>query len=307
MSTPIRTDPRARTGATDSSRARVIVIVALPHSGSHLLSQLLGAHDRCLSIGELHNYEKHTDRLRTGSDNIISGYGEDALFSGLSKLPVNDWHVEILKRAGADYPLVTTLVDNSKRVGWCASLIRNPSLDVHPVHLIRDPRALLRYWLLSYDRPKKIRRQRIRHARMRPFQAPMLLSCSPRELYVRKWLIRNEQATALLRDSGHSANVVSYHDLATRPESVLRSLMPRLGLDYQAGQLKYGEATQHGTLKRDYQEASTSSAIRLDVRWQTDLSAADIRAVTEDDRVRAYLSSLDLDLSEDGLTARVLG
>ncbi len=285
---------------------RVIVIVALPHSGSHLLSQLLGSHDQCLSIGELHNYNKHTDTRRTTSGNVISGYRDDTLFQDLNRLPVERWHAEILNRARAGNPLVTTLVDNSKRVGWCASLLANPALDVHPVHLIRDPRALMRYWMLSYDSPRKIRRQRIRHARMRPLQALNLLRCPPRELYLRKWLIRNEQATALLRDSGRSANVVSYHDLAVCPDTVLRSLMPRLGLDYQESQLRYGETVHHGTLKRDYQDASASSAIRLDVRWQTDLDANDIRSVTEDARVRTYLESLSLDLSDNGLAARTL-
>ena len=282
---------------------RVIVIVALPHSGSHLLSQLLGAHDLCLSIGELHNYNKHTDANRTTSGNVVSGYREDALFRDLDRLPTSRWHTEILHRAGAEYPGVTTLVDNSKRVGWCESLMKNPELDVHPVHLIRDPRALLRYWMLSYDSPKKVRRQRIRHARMRPLQAPLLLTCPPRDLYLRKWLIRNGQATSLLQKAGRSANVVSYHDLATRPDAVLGSLMPRLGLDYQEGQLRYGEAMHHGTLKRDYREASAASAIQLDVRWQTQLAKADIDAVNADARIADYLDELGLRLTAGGLTA----
>jgi hypothetical protein len=123
-------------GGQRSTRVRVIVIVALPHSGSHLLSQLLGAHDQCLSIGELHNYGKHRDQTRTNSGNVISGYRLDPLFADLDHLPVDEWHQEILRRAEADYPQVTTLVDNSKRVGWCKALMQNPRLEVHPVHLI---------------------------------------------------------------------------------------------------------------------------------------------------------------------------
>jgi len=285
------------------SRTRVIVIIALPHSGSHLLSQLLGAHDHCLSIGELHNYDKFTDRARKSSSNVISSFAEDALFQDLDRLPVTDWHAEILSRAGSDTPGITTLVDNSKRVEWCASLLHNPALDVHPVHLIRDPRASLRYWQLAYDNKKKVRRQRIRHSRLKPLQAPVLLTCPTRELYVRKWLIRNQQATALLERMGKSANVVSYHDLATRPESALRTLMPLVGLDYQDNQLRYGEAIHHGTVKREYQQATASSAIRLDIRWQQDLTADDIHAVSSDTRVQSYLSALGLELTDNGIRA----
>jgi hypothetical protein len=164
----------------------------------------------------------------------------------------------------------------------------------------------LRYWQFAYDSARKIRRQRIRHSRLRPLQAPVLLTCSTRELYLRKWLIRNQQASDLLKRMGKGANVVSYHDLATRPEAALRILMPRLGLDYQENQLRYGEAIHYGTVKREYQQATASSAIQLDVRWKQDLTADDIRTVSTDARVQTYLSSLDLELSDNGLRARGL-
>ena len=37
---------------------RVILILSTPHAGSHLLSQLLGAHSACASIGKLQNFKK---------------------------------------------------------------------------------------------------------------------------------------------------------------------------------------------------------------------------------------------------------
>lgn len=280
---------------------RVIAIVALDHSGSHLLSQLLGAHSHCVSIGELHNYDKFTNRSSGG--NVTSNYDEDELFRGLDRTPMEGWHQLIRANAEQKNAGITTLVDNSKRVSWCQALMKNPDLEVHPVHLIRDPRALLRYWLISYDNPKKIRRQRIRLSRMAPLQAPALLSCPPLELYTRKWLIRNLQATRLLQRAGQPANLVTYHDLATSPARALEALMPRFGLDYEAGQLRYGEAQQHGTQKRDYQAASSRSAIELDVRWQDYLHEAQIRTVLEDARLISYLNRLGLSFGRDGLTA----
>lgn len=131
----------------------------------------------------------------------------------------------------------------------------------------------------------------------------MLLTCPPRELYLRKWLIDNTEVSRLLRSTGHAANVVTYHDLATRTAETLERLMPRLGLDYEPGQLRYGEADQHGTLKTDYREATQASRISLDVRWQTFLSATEARAIAEDDRLISYLNELGLELTPQGLTA----
>lgn len=284
------------------SQTRVIALMALPHSGSHLLSQLLGAHSSCLSIGELHNFNKLTNRERQGSGNVISTYADDPLFHDLHDLTSDRWHSQVLAGAKAETPTLTTLVDNSKRVAWCASLLQNPALKVYPVHLIRDPRALLRFWQIRYDNPKKVRRQRVRACRAAPAQTHRLLTCSARELYLRKWLIRNQEATALLARAGSRGNTVTYRDLATQPELTLRRLMPLLGLDYQAQQLRYGDADHRGTEKAEYQSASVDSVINLDVRWQTDLSAEDARAATEYEPLNRYLASLGLEFKADGLT-----
>ncbi len=286
------------------SRTSVIVIMALPHSGSHLLSQLLGAHSRCLSIGELHNYDKLTNRARPGSGNVISTYAEDPLFANLNQIPVSQWHQEIMTRAQAGAPGLSVLVDNSKRVGWCASLAQNDQLEVQPVLLLRDPRALLRFWRLRYDSAKKVRRQRTRHSLMAPAQALQLLTCSTTELYLRKWLIRNQQASRLLERMGKPANYVTYHDLAAQPERTLSRLMPLLGLDYEAAQLRYGEADHRGTQKAEYRNASDASQISLDVRWQADLDPAEAQAATAYAPLNRYLDQLGLEFGPDGLTAR---
>jgi hypothetical protein len=278
--------------------------MALPHSGSHLLSQLLGAHSSCLAIGELHNYDKLTTRDREGGGNVISTYADDALFRNLHDLPVNEWHQTIMSRARSDVPGLSTLVDNSKRVSWCASLLENDALEVQPVLLLRDPRALMRFWQLRYNSAKKVRRQRTRHSLMAPAQALRLLTCSAQELYLRKWLIRNQQATRLLERIGRPANFLTYHDLASNPEQTLRRLMPLLGLDYEPKQLRYGEAVHKGTLKAEYQSATSASQISLDVRWQMDLSEEDAQSATEFPALNAYLEKLGLTFSGNGLTIR---
>jgi hypothetical protein len=104
--------------------------------------------------------------------------------------------------------------------------------------------------------------------------------------------------------SGRAANYLTYFDLSSQPERTLRRLMPLLGLDYEPGQLRYGDTEQKGTRKTEYQQASEASRISLDVRWQTDLSAEDAKAATEYPPLNAYLESLGLAFANDGLTLR---
>ena len=50
--------------------------MALPHSGSHLLSQLLGAHSSCLAIGELHGQRIGVaDHVPVGHDPAVGVVG----------------------------------------------------------------------------------------------------------------------------------------------------------------------------------------------------------------------------------------
>ncbi len=281
-------------------KTRVVVILAVSRSGSHLLSQLLGAHSRCVSIGELHNYGKFLNR--TGSGNVTAGYADDPLFRGLADAPVRCWHERILANAQRQQPGVTTLIDNSKRAGWLRRLLGVPNLEVIPLHLLRDPRALVRHWQNHYDSARKLRRQRVRLARLAPLQAPALLTCGPTELFVRKWLIRNREITRLLEKAGHSENLVSYHDLATRTEETLTRLMPLLGLSFEPEQLRFGDAQHHGTMKTAYRQANERSEIRLDVRWQSELHPEQARAMVNDPRIRRYLARRGLALASGGLT-----
>lgn len=280
----------------------VVLILSTPHAGSHLLSQLLGAHSQCISIGELHNYRKFRDRPK--ERNVIDNYSEDPIFAELDHLPISGWHTSILERAKQQNPAVTTLVDNSKQVRWCARLRRNDVLDVRPVHLIRDPRALVRYWFYAYTDRRRVRQQRIRHARMAPLSAFHLLTCSELDLYIGKWLVRNKAVTGMLGKMRCSQNVVSYHDLATRTASELPRIVAFLGLPYERDQLNYGRAEQHGTLKREYKGASETSQITFDTRWVEDLESEQIDYISNHQRVLDYLGSIGLELGARGITRR---
>jgi hypothetical protein len=235
---------------------------------------------------------------------VVDNYGEDPIFSGLDKLPMSLWHASILGKASASNSDLTMLVDNSKRVNWCAQLRRNGRLDVRAVHLIRDPRALVSYWFKTYTTPRKIRQQRIRHARMAPLSAAHLLTCSELDLYIGKWLVRNRAITRMLKKMDSTENVVSYHDLANQTETQLQRLMPMLKLSYEQSQLDYGRAKQHGTMKREYEGATQASKITFDIRWSQDLAEHQIAYISNHPAVQAYLDSLGLQLCRRGITTQ---
>ena len=284
-----------------SDPVRVILILSTPHAGSHLLSQLLGAHSACVSIGELHNFKKFSERPRADR-NVVDGFATDPVFADLSMLPEASWHPSILAKVQADEPQTSTLVDNSKTVRWCRKIDGFLSVEVIPVHLVRDPRALVRYWLKEYTTHRQVRQQRIRHARMAPLQALTLFTAEPEEVYLRKWAIRNTEITAQLKRMGYCDNVVSYYDLATDPAGTLAAVMPRLGLGYEEGQLDYGKAAHRGTSKRAYQEATASSAIEVDTRWRDDLTQTQIEAIEAHPLVARYLKEIAYRLTDRGLT-----
>jgi hypothetical protein len=253
-----------------------------------------------VAIGELHNYKKFRDRPKTR--NVVDSYAQDPIFAELDALPMSAWHASILQHAMRGNPTLTTLVDNSKRVEWCKRLLRNPTLNVKPVHLIRDPRALVRYWLHTYTTQRQVRQQRIRLVRATPLRAAQLLTCSDLEVYIEKWLARNRDITNMLASLDARANVLSYHDLVTDTTTSLTQLMPRIDLGFEPSQLAYGRATQHGTQKREYADETLRSQIRFDQRWRSDLSAAQIDHITGHDQVQKYLRDIAFQLTPDGIT-----
>jgi hypothetical protein len=280
----------------------VILILSTPHAGSHLLSQLLGAHSLCISTGELHNYKKFSDRPK--ERNVIDNYSKDPIFADLDQLPISSWHASILKHARQGNPELTTLVDNSKRVEWCARLRQITDVDVRPIHLIRDPRALVRYWFRTYTDSRRVRQQRIRHARMAPMSAFHLLTCPELDLYIGKWLIRNKAITDMLQKMQCSHHVVSYHDLATQTSVALPLIMEFLNLTYERSQLDYGRVEQHGTLKREYKRATEASQITFDTRWDQDLDSEQIDYISNHQSIAEYLESINMRLGRRGITRK---
>ena len=279
---------------------QVVFILSTNYSGSHLLSQLLGAHSSCRSVGELHNFRKYTSR-RDRERDVEDDFSTDPIFAGLDALPEREWHRHIFRNLDAQNTRsITTLIDNSKRCTW-ASRFDDREVTQRYIHLIRDPRALVRRWMTTHATERSLRRQRVRLARAAPRFLKTAIWADDVLVYVYKWLVTNQRITEFLARRDPSARVVTYRDLALAPRETLERLMGSLALPFEPQQLNYGAAIS-GTRKRRYMEHSRKSRIALDTRWQQDLSNEQRAAIETNRFVVDYLASLSLKMTSDGLT-----
>jgi hypothetical protein len=278
--------------------ARVVFILSVNYSGSHLLSQLLGGHSACAAVGELKNLRKFV--VQTGPDKALHDFSDNPIYDGLPLIAEADWHATLLQRIRALHPEVSVLVDNSKKTEWAERFVSNSKVIPSYIHLIRDPRALLRKWRKMYDTPAKVRRERHKLLFSLPPKLSMLTAADDR-VFLYKWLEANRRITAFIASQGQAGTAITYHDLSTSTESTLTAVMHRLALPYEPGQLDYGNGRNFGTHKKDYAALSSRSEIALDVRWKDDLPRQAQEMVIQDREVRAYLASQRIGFGEHGL------
>ncbi len=283
-----------------SSPQRVVVLLGTNYCGSHLLSHLLSAHSQCLGVGEIHRYQQLLDDGTTAP--VVSEYNSSPLFDGLAALPVQAWHRTIATRYAASAEVAQpVIIDNSKKVRWVKRLADAEGMEIRLLHLIRDPRALVLRWLNTYDSDKRRRRQRMRVAKRVPARAPQILSGDWPTVFVYKWLRENRQIQQFIAKQAYPHAVVTYHDMVFDTSKMLTALMPKLGLEYEPGQLQFGQGNTLGTTKTAHAEAVQQSEIRPDLKWHTQLHPSAAATITANRDVQAFLSQLSLRCGEKGL------
>ncbi len=282
------------------AKPRVVVLLGTNYSGSHLLSHLTSAHSACLGVGELHRYQ--TLLATGGTAPVVSVYKTQPVFAGLENMPATEWHSVLSARFGEETGVAQpVIIDNSKKVKWVKRITDGTDYDVRLVHLIRDPRALVLRWLNTYDSEKRRRTQRMRVAKRMPARSPQILAGDWVTVFVYKWLRENRQISDFIVKRGLPHAVVTYHDMVFDTEAMLQHLMPNLGLDYEPGQLAFGENEHYGTVKTEHADAIKKSEIRPDLKWQTQLDGSAAAHVVSNTDVQKYLASLDLRCGEKGL------
>jgi len=283
-----------------SNTNRVVILLGTNYCGSHLLSHLLSAHSQCFGVGEIHRYEQLADGAPTAP--VVSEYKASPLFAGLDDLPVTAWHKTVIARYAQHSGIANpVLIDNSKKVRWVKRLADAEDLQIHLVHLIRDPRALVLRWLNTYDSDKRRRRQRMRVAKRMPARAARILTGDWTTVFIYKWLRENRQIRNFIASQTYPHALVTYHDMVFDTQGMLAQLMPQLGLSYEAGQLRFGEGNTLGTTKAAHAQAVKKSEIRPDIKWHTQLDAGAAAAVVANRDVKNFLAGLGLQCGEKGL------
>lgn len=289
---------------------RLAYILSASHSGSTLLAMLLGAQPEACSVGEIRAPEMGdvdaylcscgvkikecafwNDVNKKMAEQGIAGF--DITNAGTSIFEVRDAYAHRLLEPLCRGPFLETVreaalsfsapwknylkdvqrrnaalvgvlqelthaklvVDSSKSVLQLKYLLRNPALDIKIIHLVRDGRG--------------VSQSLIGHGAKRPTREKLLHAVA------REWRRSVEAAGCLLRQVPQSQWLqVQYEELCREPEAVLRRTCGFLGLETRSLNLDFRARQQH--IVGNEMRLKTTSEIRADERWRTQLSGEDL-------------------------------
>jgi len=245
---------------------KVISIAGASHSGSTLLDMMLNAHPEIVSVGEVlklnrvkywKSGEVKTARCSCGASGLlqcefwarVNAWTEKTYGKSLAGLNVDDYRPReedhepnsVLFRAISEVSGKKFVVDSSKIPRRLDYLMRRTELDVHPIHLIRDPQGQI---------ASVIRKQGIVKS-------------------IFHYEVVNAQTRQKLKSVSHG--VVRYENLMIEPERTLQDVLAPLGLDFHPLQLARAEQTKH-SFAGNHARWQTKSELVPDENWKHRLS-----------------------------------
>jgi hypothetical protein len=274
----------------------IIYILSTNYAGSHYLSLLLGSHSHAIHLGEIKRLRDARMHQRRNVCYICEGKPSCVIFGGIGPDNIDDIYDIISDRVA---PETTVYIDASKNTFWARRFLDNGRYVRKYIHLIRDPRAMVRRWMLTFKTPKQLMNQRLRIVKASPKRALPALLGSPERLYVDKWLLRNDEITRFIAGNHLDHIVVTYEDLAADTARELTRLCDWMGLKFEPEQMDYWNFQHHGSQKKDY---AKSRERFFDLRWKEFLKPAAATKITKYKPVNDYLKNLGLRFTENGLT-----
>jgi hypothetical protein len=271
---------------------KIVFILSTSYAGSHFLSLLLGSHSQTLHIGEIAVLGK--PQLEGGDCYFQPGH----ILAGLGQNDVSRIHEIIFSRADS---ATRVLVDASKKLSWAEACLRDDGIEKRYVHLIRDPRALVRRTALAAT-PESRRKIRWKIARKFPALAFSIWNAPETDLWMYQWLFQNQKITRFIQQHRLNAELVTYHDLATNQSAEVARLMRWVGLNFEPAQLEYWNRQHIGSQKGTYDWVKEKKTQHVDLRWKTELTPQVQSSITSNRRVLDYLDSLKIKFAADGLT-----
>jgi len=282
-------------------KKKVVFILSAGHSGSSLLSLILGSHPRCFSVGEFkglpNRYQKqiYIDCVNKNSifwENTFGQEGLRQLAMGLAgvrlrpylplklektirylinhKDPVTSPYSYIFSKMDVD-----VIVDSSKAATWFKKRLESPEFAnglIEPlvIHLVRDGRAVTNSYLRKY-----------------PHWDIEELS--------HDWIKKHQERQFFLSDLPDKWKLeVRYEKLATDPLEATKAVCAFIGIEFKQDMLMYWKHDHHDISgnegaysfidkykgveksrsmekqKKDFYNES-DLAIRLDLRWKREM------------------------------------
>lgn len=290
----------AAIAAAPRRKKTVVFILSTSYSGSHYLSLMLGSHSQAMHLGEIHRVRQGQHLKLEHLCFACRDRDTCPVLGGIRPANAQNAYDVVFSRID---PNVRMLIDNSKLArGWAKQLLHNDAYERRYVHLIRDPRALVRRWMLK--RPSWITEVRRRWRMAQAFPQRLLAAAfaDSTDVLTYQWLQLNRRITRFIADHHLDARVLTYHDLAVDPQGELRRLTEWLGLPHEPGQHRYWNFSHHGTQKAEYEWVKDQHTQHIDLRWQAELDPAVQERIARNADVQAYLSDRGLRMGADGLT-----
>jgi hypothetical protein len=276
-------------------KKKIVYILSTNFAGSHYLSLLLGSHSRSLHVGELFQLSRPPQKRKLGEVHLK----QNQVLAGIGPHNIRQVYDIIFSRVAAE---TEVLVDNSKIVrGWAEWFVDDDQYDRRYVHLIRDPRALVRRYLQLRGLNEQLHhRWKLARAwgRLRPFAE----WCSTPTLWTYRWVLENQRISDFIKQHHLNATLVTYRDLAVDPSAEVQRLTEWMGLNFEPGQLEYWNQDHIGTEKRNYEWIKKQKARYFDLRWQSELPVPLQNQIRANPVVNQYLRELGLAFTDDGLT-----
>lgn len=248
---------------------RVAYVAGASHSGSTLLHLMLGAHSRCVGLGEV------SRTLAPGPEGIArtlkrrcscgSSMGDCAFWgeaaSRLARNPESDLEGQyriVLETFDDVFGSDRILVDSSKYLEPLRVLQRMPGVDLRVVHVIKDVRA----WVISQGDKQRKRSEKGKNVERR----------SRARLFL-QWYRQNRKIQRFLDEGTFPSMRLGYEELCFFPELMVHELCQLLGEEPEAAMLSPDGAGCHvlrgnkGTVDHAHRLDERRAAIQYDHRW----------------------------------------
>lgn len=255
---------------------RSVFVASLGHSGSTLLTLLLGAHSRLLGLGEVSSLFSVLDEGRVPVDDPCScgsDLGDCPMWGPiLGALAATSSPVERYALMGehvaATFGPDVAIVDSSKNVVALRSISGVPGIELSVVHLVRDVRS----WTVAFrERSRRkgdfgwrslVGSYGVRGVGRAAWRSPF--GC------FRLWHLTNRDIEAALSQMRTPSVTVSYETLAFSPRRVLGALLDVLDLPFEDAVLAPDPAVNHVLYgNRMSAQPEKVAAIAYDTRWLT--------------------------------------